>query len=72
MATNPYIGQAQIDVQVAVEDEYSPGDLVKMKTSGTQTYKVVQKLPDGRWELLYEPYEQGWTWKVPANWIVRA
>ena len=72
MANNPYIGQTQINAQIAIDDKYVQGDKVRLRTNGQQTYIVVGKLPDGRWELLYEPYENGWTWKVPSNWIVRA
>lgn len=71
MATNPYIGQAQIDVQAPLADDYKPGDIVRMRSGGIVDYQIVGKVEDGRWELLCPPFEDGITWLAPSNWLTR-
>jgi hypothetical protein len=65
------IGKTDIYKQVEDSDrDFQVGDIVKMRNGGVEHYKIVERLPDGRWEILIPQASQ--TWKVQDNWIERA
>jgi len=68
MATNPYIGQAQINTQIQTEGAFKVGDEVTWKSQTLASWWV-QRIVDTERFVLQR--ENGDTWEVWQKWFVK-